>query len=139
MAVLFGLAGYVVGAYVLGVGTLGMLGRPRPETLAERAVAALVGLVVVVVSFLFSVQRLNREWKEQQSADAMPAPTATPLIRVAILPGGHKPPTTEGGEAEPIGPVPKVAIPTPGPRSPTRLIIPAINIDVPVVEAQDPN
>jgi sortase A len=109
----------------------------RERVLFGIEIAALVGLVVVVVSFLFSVQRLNREWKVQQSADAVPAPTATPLIRVAILPGGHKPPTTEGGEAEPIGPVPKVAIPTPGPRSPTRLIIPAIDIDVPVVEGVD--
>jgi sortase A len=109
----------------------------RERVLLGIEIAALVGLIVVVISFLFSVQRLNRDWKEQQSADILPEPTATPLIRVAILPGGHKPPTTEGGEAEPIGPVPKVAVPTPGPRSPSRLIIPAISIDVPVVEGVD--
>jgi sortase A len=109
----------------------------RERILLGIEVAALVGLIVVVISFLFSVQRLNRDWKEQQNVDALPVPTATPLIRVAILPGGHKPPTTEGGEAEPVGPVPRVAIPTPGPRSPSRLNIPAINVDVPVVEGVD--
>jgi sortase A len=109
----------------------------RERVLLGIEIAALVGLVVVVVSFLFSVQRLNRDWKTQQSAEALPAPTATPLIRVAILPGGHRPPMIGGGEAEPIGPVPRVAIPTPGPRSPTRLIIPAIRLDVPVVEGVD--
>ncbi|RYH08107.1 hypothetical protein [Tropicimonas sp. IMCC6043] len=43
LAVLFGFLGYIVGIYVLGVGTTGLLNRPHPETFGERAVAALVG------------------------------------------------------------------------------------------------
>jgi len=109
----------------------------RERVLLGIEIAALVGLVVVVISFVASVRRLNRDWREQQSAGSLPAATATPLIRVSVLPGGHKPPTTQGGEAEPVGLVPKVAIPTPGPRSPTRLVIPDIDIDVPVVEGVD--
>jgi sortase A len=109
----------------------------RERILLSIEIAALVGLLVVVASFVASVRRLNNDWKAQQSAEALPAPTATPLIRVAVLPGGHMPPKTEGGEAEPIGPITRMAIPTPGPRSPTRLIIPRINVDVPVVEGVD--
>ena len=109
----------------------------RERVLLGIEIAALVGLVVVVISFVTSVRRLNRDWKEQQSVDSLPEATATPLIRVSILPGGHKPPTTRGGTPEPVGLMPKVAIPTPGPRSPTRLVIPGISIDVPVVEGVD--
>ena len=43
----------------------------------------------------------------------------------------------EGGEAQPIGLAPRLVIPTPGPRSPTRLVIPSIHVDVPVVEGDD--
>ena len=111
--------------------------RWRERILLSIEIAALVGLLVVVASFVVSVRRLNSDWKAQQSAEALPAPTATPMIRVAVLPGGHKPPKTEGGEAEPIGPITRLAIPTPGPRSPTRLVIPRINVDVPVVEGVD--
>jgi sortase A len=109
----------------------------RERILLGIEIAALLGLLVVIVSFVNSVRRLNSDWRSQQSAETLPDPTATPLIRVAILPGGHKPPTTEGGEAEPLGPVVRVAVPTPGPRSPTRLVIPRINVDVPVVEGVD--
>lgn len=109
----------------------------RERILLGIEIAALIGLIVVVVSFVASVRRLNADWREQQSDQALPAPTATALIRVSILPGGHKPPTVEGGEAEPLGTMPKVALPTPGPRSATRLVIPAIDVDVPVVEGVD--
>jgi sortase A len=109
----------------------------RERILLGIEIMALVGLLIVIGSFVVNARRLNRDWKEQQIAEALPAPTATPLIRVAILPGGHKPPTTQGGEAEPLGAIPRVAIPTPGPRSPTRLVISSIKIDVPVVEGVD--
>jgi sortase A len=98
---------------------------------------ALVGLVVVVISLLVTVRNLNLDWRQEQQADALPLPTATALIRAAVLPGGHKPPVTQGGEAQPLGPVPSIAIPTPGPRSPTRLVISSIHVDVPVVEGDD--
>ena len=49
LAVLLGIAGYVIGTYILGVGVLGVANRPLPETLAERAIAALVGAVAISV------------------------------------------------------------------------------------------
>jgi sortase A len=99
--------------------------------------AALIGLIAVLISLVMTVRNLNQDWQEEQAANALPAPTATALIRAAVLPGGHKPPTLEGGDAQPLGPVPQVVIPTPGPRSPTRLVIPSIHVDVPVVEGDD--
>jgi sortase A len=99
--------------------------------------AALIGLIVVLISLVSTVRNLNRDWRVQQAAQAGPAPTATALIRAAVLPGGHKPPEMEGGEAQPLGISPRVTIPTPGPRSPTRLVIPSIHVDVPVVEGDD--
>jgi sortase A len=99
--------------------------------------AALIGLIAVLVSLVVTVRSLNQDWRVQQEANAFPAPTATALIRAAALPGGHKPPTMEGGEAQPIGASPKLVIPTPGPKSPTRLVIPSIHVDVPVVEGDD--
>lgn len=49
LAVLLGIAGYVIGTYILGVGLLGATNRPLPETLGERAIAALVGAVAITV------------------------------------------------------------------------------------------
>jgi sortase A len=99
--------------------------------------AALLGLIAVLISLVTTVRTLNQDWRVQQEAHALPAPTATALIRAAVLPGGHKPPTMEGGEAQPIGFASQMVIPTPGPRSPTRLLIPGIHVDVPVVEGDD--
>jgi sortase A len=109
----------------------------RERVLLVVEVAALVGLIVVVVSFALNVQHINRDWKEQYAAASGPTPTATALIRPSILPGGHEPPLAEGGESEPLSAMPRVGIPAPGPRSPTRIVIPAISIDVPVVEGVD--
>ncbi|SMX38924.1 hypothetical protein MAA8898_01789 [Maliponia aquimaris] len=46
-AVAAGYAGYVVGAYALGVAALSALGRHDPENLRDRAIAAAVGAVAV--------------------------------------------------------------------------------------------
>jgi len=99
--------------------------------------AALVGLIAVIFSLVISVRNLNREWKGERALLASPEPTATALIRASILPGGHQPPTESGGEAQPLGSVALLALPTPGPRAPTRLAIPSINVDVTVVEGDD--
>ncbi|MFN2133808.1 MAG: sortase [Anaerolineae bacterium] len=109
----------------------------RERILLAIEVAALVGLIVVVAGFAFNVRRINRDWKEQHAAVPGPTPTATALIRPSILPGGHEPPLSQGGEAEPISTMPRVGIPAQGPRSPTRIVISAIDIDVPVVEGVD--
>ena len=118
-------------------GVKGPLGVWRERILLAIEGIALVGLIVVVISLLATVRNLNQDWRQDQQADAPLLPTATALIRAAILPGGHKPPVTQGGESQPLGPVPNIVIPTPGPRSPTRLVIPSIHVDVPVVEGDD--
>jgi sortase A len=109
----------------------------RERILAAIEGAALLGLVAVLVSLVTTVRGLNKDWREQQEANALPAPTPTALIRAAVLPGGHRPPTMEGGEAQPLGFSSRLTIPTPGPKSPTRLVIPSIHVDVPVVEGDD--
>ena len=48
-AVLGGMAGYVIGAYALGVGLLNAAGRPEPGTLGQRALAALTGAAVAAL------------------------------------------------------------------------------------------
>jgi sortase A len=96
--------------------------------------AALIGLLVVIVNLALSVRNLNQEWREQRSSYALPTPTPTALIRVSILPGGHRPPPEAGGTGQPIGPEPVLELPTPGPRAPTRLVIPSLNVDTNVVE-----
>ncbi len=99
--------------------------------------AALLALIGVIASLVVTVRNLNQDWRDQQAKTALPTPTPTALIRAAVLPGGHRPPATSGGEAQPLGPVLRLTIPTPGPRSPTRLIIPSIDVDVQVVEGDD--
>ena len=51
--------------------------------------AALIGLIAVLISLVTTVRTLNQDWRAQQEENALPAPTATALIRAAILPGGH--------------------------------------------------
>ncbi len=48
-SVLLGLMGYLVGIYVLGVALSGALGRDLPDSLGDRALAALIGAVAVAV------------------------------------------------------------------------------------------
>jgi len=47
LAIIVGFAGYIVGAYALGVGLLGLIGRSDPGTWIERALAAAVGAVLI--------------------------------------------------------------------------------------------
>jgi len=104
-------------------------------------VAALVGLVVVLVGALTSLKSLNEE-----ASQASGQPTAGPTAVVAdlYLPSGHTPPNSPGGSV-PIhlqdrvqaAPLVAIPIPTPGPQAPTRIVIPAIEVDAVVVEGDD--
>ena len=77
----------------------------------------------------------------------LPSPTATPLISAVVLPSGHTPPTSPGGAQPNYAEVPEhlrplveqaflgpIAVPTPGPDNATRITIPAIGIDAPIVQ-----
>jgi len=98
--------------------------------------AALLGLVLVVGSFLADIRTLNQETARAQAnvIAAGLSPTAEP----AFLPGGSTPPTPTSDVPAPfrdlIQAPPVVVIPTPGPQAATRLLIPAISVDAPVVE-----
>lgn len=110
--------------------------RIRDTFLLVLEVLALAGLLVVLGSSLWDLRNLNRE--VTAAREPLPTPTPTPLINVTILPGGSTPPGQAGSVpahlrdlVQPMAPVP---IPTPGPQSPTRIVIPAIGVDAPVVE-----
>jgi hypothetical protein len=47
LAIVLGFAGYIVGAYALGVGLLKLIGRTDPSTWVERVLAATVGAVII--------------------------------------------------------------------------------------------
>ncbi|MEJ2210256.1 MAG: sortase [Anaerolineae bacterium] len=114
-------------------------GRLRDRLLLVLEVGALLGLVVVLATSLLNLRSLNAEYAEASQPPLAPTAEPTPLGG-GVLPGGHEPPQEPGsvpthlrdlveGQAPPV-----VAIPTPGPQAPTRIVIPAINVDALVVE-----
>jgi len=109
--------------------------RIRDTFLLILEVVALAGLMVVLGSSLWDLRTLNREVAEAR--EPLPTPTATPLISLTTLPGSSSPPERAGHLPEPyrnlVQPMAPVPIPTPGPQSPTHIVIPAIEVDAPVV------
>lgn len=90
---------------------------------------ALLGLIGVVVISFYNLRLLNREVVQTRGQGA----AATP---VTLLPGSSFPPTNEMPApyqhlVQGLTPIP---IPTPGPEQATRIVIPAISVDAPVVE-----
>jgi len=117
----------------------------RDKGLLVLELAALLGLVVVLLGTLETLRELNRQVQQVQQAQ-LPTPTPTPLIRVVLLPGGHTPPDTPGGPApEPVpahlqdlvDAITPLPAPTPGPEQAVRIRIPSIEVDAPVVEGDD--
>lgn len=118
----------------------GRWSRVRDRMLLVLEVAALLGLVGVLVTSFLNLQALNAEY-----AQASLAPTVTPTpLAGGVLPGEHAPPEEPGsvpthlrslvqGEAPPA-----VPIPTPGPEAPTRIVVPAINVDALIVPGDTP-
>ncbi|MCB0207959.1 MAG: class D sortase [Anaerolineae bacterium] len=114
-------------------------------------VVAVVGLIGVLVASYFNLRELNDEVSlAQQNVVAQqlaPTPTQAPPIALVRLPGGHTPPTSPGGAvpdvplhlqewiqptssaATTLGPI-EIA---PGVKPPTRITIPKINVDAPIV------
>jgi len=113
--------------------------RLRDSGLLILEVAALIGLVVVLIGSLTNLRLLNEE--VAQARESGPPPTPTPLIRVSILPGSSSPPSPISNIPAPyrdlVRPLAPVPIPTPGPQAATRIVIPAIGVDAPVVEGDD--
>ncbi len=104
---------------------------------------AVLGLIMVIAELFFTVRELNEESRVLQMA---PTPMATPLIDVALLPGGHTAPDGVG-DPQPV-PIPAhlqhlvaeitpLPAPTPGPEQAQRIVIASIGVDAPVVEGDD--
>lgn len=115
--------------------------------------AAVAGFLWAIYSLWDTRSELNAELAEVQQAEAaavaLPTPTATPVIDLVVLPGGHKPPVEgrppEPGEAGyiPAHLLPAVnnyvppPIPTPGPEQARRIQVPAIGVDSSIYQGQD--
>ena len=109
-------------------------------------VLAVVGLVFVLFNGLEVIRELNQEVAQ---ALELPTLTPTPIIKAVVLPSGHTPPNAEGGTRFNWDEIPEhlrplvqsmaeVPIPTPGPEQATRIQIPAIGVDAPVVQGDGP-
>ncbi len=117
----------------------------RDRMLLFVELAAVLGLIAIIVGSLLNLQTLNQEVVQTRGGNPSGANTRTALQE---LPGSSFPPASQltelPGSSFPPEPAPvalgvhlqSVAappLPTPGPRSPTRIVIPAINIDWPIV------
>ncbi|MBI5305016.1 MAG: sortase [Chloroflexi bacterium] len=119
----------------------------RDRFLFAIEIVAVLGLTAIIVGSFVNLQALNQEVVAQVRGSGTPNPTAVsgngetlpgssfpPANLVSELPGSSSPP-----EAAPpalgirLQSVAAVPVPTPGPRSPTRIVIPALNVDWPIV------
>mgnify|MGYP000061884674 CR=1 FL=1 len=122
--------------------------RGRGRTLRDRVllgieILALAGLLYVFVSTYGTLRTLNDEVTTARAAaqDVTAAPTPTPLVHFDRLPGGHTPPGTAGGTTPDVPvhlqqwvqPAPPQPLPTPAIGAPTRVVIPRIGVDAPIV------
>ncbi len=119
--------------------------RVRDNFLLAVEVLAVLGLVAIIVGSLFNLQTLNQEVVQARAGtpvasgsgadQELPGSSFPPSNSASELPGGSSPPEPApaalGVRLQAVAAVP---VPTPGPRSPTRIVIPAINVDWPVVE-----
>jgi sortase A len=117
-------------------------GRIRDRLLLGLEIIALIGLVTVLLSSYDTLRTLNAEVTVAQEAQAVTiAPTPTPLVNFDRLPGGHSPPSAPGGAVPDVPahlqqwvqPAPAQPVPTPSAAYATRIVIPAIDVDAPIV------
>ncbi len=120
--------------------------RPADKVLIFIEVIAFIGFVYFVVSGFGLHHLLNREVSE---AMELPALTPTPLISALILPSGHVHLAADSQARKyDNGDIPKhlrplvqfpvsLPAPTPAPEHGTRIQIPAINVDAPIVHGDD--
>ncbi len=125
--------------------------RRKPKSLFDRVlllveIGAAIALVIIIVNFFGNLQSQNADAALAARAPASPAAGAStnqelpgssfpPVNPVKELPGSSFPPEPAppalGLQLKAIAALP---VPTPGPRSPTRIIISAIGVDWPVVQ-----
>jgi sortase A len=116
-------------------------------------VSAVVGLIFITVGAWQDRRKINQEAEKVYSMPTTapptrlaPTPTTALLINAVILPGGHTPPDAQGfSQPEPIpehlqalaAAITPQPVPTLGPEHTTRIVIPSISVDHPVVEGDD--
>lgn len=126
----------------------------KPRSLRDRflfviEVLAVVGLLAIIMGSLTNLQTLNQEVSQVKSATPNATLVAGAPSVSSELPGASFPPSNPlqelpgssfAPEAAPpalgvrLQAVAVLPVPTPGPRSPTRIVIPAINLDWPIVQ-----
>ncbi|MDP6583295.1 MAG: sortase [Anaerolineales bacterium] len=121
------------------------IGRITGRALWILEITAVAGLVYLGYDLWQAREVINKEVKEVISSEIYPTLSPTPIIKALVLPGGHVPPTDPGG-ARPnnseipenlrplVQALPPVIIPTPGARQATRIVIPSIQVDAPIVQ-----
>jgi sortase A len=117
----------------------------RDRVLLVVEILAMLALAGIIVGSLFNLQTLNKEVVQALTV----TPPANYIVNGLELPGSSFPPSSQSselpGSSSPPEPAPQalgirlqsvaaIPVPTPGPRSPTRIVISGINIDWPVVE-----
>lgn len=113
----------------------------RDSSLLTLELLALASLVIVLLLSVFNLQVLNDEVALAKEPTPTSPPTPQIQITLAVLPGGHSPPSSVSSVpqrlADMVQPVVPVPIPTPGPQSPTRIVIKSIGVDASVVPGDD--
>ena len=105
-------------------------------------ILAVLGLAYVLLNGISVIRQIN-----QDSAESMVLPTLTPtpLIVAVVLPSGHTPPDAPGGAKPNEAEIPEhlrplvqslenIPLPTPGPEQASRIQIPALGVDAPIVQ-----
>jgi len=114
----------------------------REKGLLVVEVGVVGALILVLVGSAATLREVNRA---SSSAQVLPTATPTPPIYV-VLPGGHTPPDSPGGAApeeipahlrDLVNAVTPLPVPTPGPEQATRIEIPSIGVEAPVIEGDD--
>ncbi|UCE00928.1 MAG: class D sortase [Chloroflexota bacterium] len=105
-------------------------------------ILAVVGLILLLFNGINMMRDLN---DEVAVALEQPTLTPTPLIVSVVLPSGHTPPTSPEGARPNEAEIPQhlrplvqslsnIPIPTAGPEQASRIQIPAIGVDAPIVQ-----
>ena len=117
----------------------------RDKSLLVIELGVLVALTIVLITIWTTWREINEQAGRIQQTQ-LPALTPTPIIRVVLLPGGHTPPDSPGGPVpeeipahlrDLVGEITPLPVPTPGPEQATRIQVPSIGVDAPVVEGDD--
>jgi sortase A len=114
------------------------LRRVGSRVLLAVEIFAVLGILLSGAGIFVRLQELNHD-AAQVAAQVRQTPDGSGPIAAATLPGASQPPSALTPERfkGTLQQVVPVAIPTPGPQQPVRIVIPAIKIDSIVVEGDD--